>query len=60
MVRARDVQVERLKMIGVIARGDIAAHNQRKLVSAQIVLEMIDAHICGGKRGEFRRRYLLL
>src|SRR6266404_2292374 len=60
MVRASDVQVERLKMIGVIAGGDVAAYDQCKLVSTQIILEMIDAHTCGSKSRELRRRHLLL
>src|SRR2546428_231276 len=60
MVCARDVQVERLKMIGVITSGDVTAYDQRKLVSAQIVLKMIDVHIRCIKRGALRRRDKLL
>src|SRR6266850_211821 len=60
MVRCGNAQVERLKPIGVVARGNVAAHDERKLVRAQIILEMGDVHISRGKCGEFRRRNLLL
>src|SRR6266566_7060088 len=60
MVRGGNVQVERLKAIGMVPSGNVAAHDERKLVRAQIVLEMSHIHICRGKGSKFRRRNLLL
>src|SRR5712671_3775720 len=36
MVRAGDGQVERLKLIGLVARRDIAAYNERQFMSAEV------------------------
>src|SRR5882672_7055447 len=60
MVRGGNVKVERLKAIGMVPSGNVAAHDERKLMRAQIVLETSHIHICRGKGSEFRRRNLLL
>src|SRR5256885_15924852 len=51
MVRAGDAQVERLKLIGLVARRDIAAYNERQFMSAEVALEIGHVHIGGGKSG---------
>src|SRR5437870_5032813 len=60
MVRAGEAQVERLKLIGLVARRDIAAYNKCEFMSAEVALEISHVHIGGGKRGPFRRGDLFL
>src|SRR6266571_8099763 len=60
MVRAGDAQVERLKLIGLVARRDIAAYNECQFMSAEVALEISHVHSGGGKRGPFRRGDLFL
>src|SRR6266850_7170255 len=60
MVSACDPQVERLETVRMVTGGYVAAHDQRKFMSAQVVLKMVQVNIGRGKRSQFRRRDLLL
>ena len=57
MGRAGNVQVERLLMVRLVARGHVAADDQGELMRAQIIPECPHVHTCCGECGQFRRSH---
>ena len=51
---AGDLQIERLQMVGVIARGHVAADNKGQFMRGQVALEIAHVDPGGGEGRQFR------
>ena len=59
MAGAGDAQIERLLVIRLVARGQVAADYERKFMRSQIILKCADVHARCGEGGAFRRLHRL-